>query len=1542
RNIYVDTITANSISAGNSDISGTISGNFTFNSDNLSNDAEDITLIFDRGLQPNALFTWNSTDDRFEFDQDVAVTTLGAGVVRSNADGLLSSDATTTDLPEGSNLYYTDDRARDSLSEGTGIDYDPDTGVIALDGAFGTATYFAQGGNSFSALAVLGTNDSNALSFETNNTERMRILANGNVAIGSTSADPFARGYSGMTLALSSAAQTGLAINSATSSNAYLDMGVNGTRLFAITSGSAQTSLSTTTSLPLVLGANNGSHVMITSAGDVGIGTSPLYRLHVHSGAVATTDQATGFFQNGATNATTDGINKYGVYIISTGTFTGGAGTATKNYGLYVEAPTGADNNYAAVFAGGNVGIGTANPTTKLSVLDTSTTSDSLFVYNTGATYEGSLIVGATEAVPSAAFNLLRLRTGVATQFLVRGNGTVGIGTDTPSAKLQIGTTASTTTGLLVYGSDGTSSTTLANFLDNGSNSRFYIRGDGAIGMGTTSPDGSFEVRNSSGTGIYTTVSNTSTGYARTFYKRNSAYSGSIGSDTSGGFGLSSGGGTANHLSIDASGNVGVGTTAPGARLDAMAPAADSTALRLSNPSASASYTELLFGVQASARSVGIASFIRNYTNGASNYGSELAFGTSLTTPSGEPIERMRITSAGNVGIGTISPSYPLHIVRPAGSSGSLRLEGDDLTLGMPSINFYNSNGGSSATLAWNGAQFTLNDDASITGSLGVGTASPFSKLDVATSSTQALTVGNTADTITNGDMIGALAFVSRDLSINSSGAIGSIRSYATADYNTGSVSGDLRFYVQSNGMPAGSVISGTEAMRITSAGTVGIGTASPDGMLHVHTSSGGTITPNVNATDLIVEKNGNAGMSILNPDAYTGSIVFGSPSDAFGSLIRWDYTSQRFMIGTQSAGAHFAITSGNGAEAMRITSDGSVGIGTTSPSEKLHIASSGGNFTPSTAFFGGGGSVITTGGEPAYVVSQDINSSGLPTGAETALGGMGFIYLNSGDYNNFRIGTQTNHSMIFRTNNLDRMTILNTGNVGIGTTTPGTNKLHIYSGASGGTPYTAGGLVVENSSRATIQLLAPSNADSYLFFGDPSSSLGGYIGHYGPSMSPANLMVYNSVGNHSFLGGHVGIGINAPTAPLHIYYNNSVSTNLILQTGSSNTDYTWSSVILRSNGVDRGAGMHIPVGSTANWYAGTLYGSGDTFAIARLAGGENGAVAQAANAMLTVSNGGVVSVGAGGGTLSVPGTGSGSIIFYSAYSGSPANPGFVINNYAGTNTFYHNSNGGSTYTSGTLSAGSLLSCGGIQTNGSGTMSCTSDERLKDVEGEFTSGLEAIREINPIAFSWKENSGLYDDGIVYYGFSAQNVQGALPEAISMSSGNRLQVSQLTLMATAINAIKEMDINVTGIAEMDRDNSWRDALLAWFADATNGIESFVAGSLRAKTEICIDDVCVDKEQLREIIQQNGAANAGGSSGGDEESDPDPAPEPDPTPAPDSEPEPTPDPTPQEDGPSEEPAPESEPTPEPEPIPETAPNEDGPSEELAPESEPSSTE
>ena len=39
---------------------------------------------------------------------------------------------TTTDLAEGTNLYYTDSRARGALSAGTGVTYDSGTGQISI------------------------------------------------------------------------------------------------------------------------------------------------------------------------------------------------------------------------------------------------------------------------------------------------------------------------------------------------------------------------------------------------------------------------------------------------------------------------------------------------------------------------------------------------------------------------------------------------------------------------------------------------------------------------------------------------------------------------------------------------------------------------------------------------------------------------------------------------------------------------------------------------------------------------------------------------------------------------------------------------------------------------------------------------------------------------------------------------------------------------------------------------------------------------------------------------------------------------------------------------------------------------------------------------------------------------------------------------------------------------------------------------------------------------------------------------------------------
>lgn len=71
---YIDNVVVNNISAASTTIAGTASDTFTLNSDNATADTEDINLIFYRGsVVPNALITWDSTIDRFDFNQPVFI-----------------------------------------------------------------------------------------------------------------------------------------------------------------------------------------------------------------------------------------------------------------------------------------------------------------------------------------------------------------------------------------------------------------------------------------------------------------------------------------------------------------------------------------------------------------------------------------------------------------------------------------------------------------------------------------------------------------------------------------------------------------------------------------------------------------------------------------------------------------------------------------------------------------------------------------------------------------------------------------------------------------------------------------------------------------------------------------------------------------------------------------------------------------------------------------------------------------------------------------------------------------------------------------------------------------------------------------------------------------------------------------------------------------------------------------------------------------------------------------------------------------------------
>ena len=123
--------------------------------------------------------------------------------------------------------------------------------------------------------------------------------------------------------------------------------------------------------------------------------------------------------------------------------------------------------------------------------------------------------------------------------------------------------------------------------------------------------------------------------------------------------------------------------------------------------------------------------------------------------------------------------------------------------------------------------------------------------------------------------------------------------------------------------------------------GDVGIGVSAPDGTLHVHSGTAGSVTANGNADNLIVEHSGTGGISILTPDANHGYVMFGSPTSNEGAILRYRDSDNIFAIGTEDSDGALAFRSGAGSEAVRIDSSGNVGIGNTSPGTFTEVGAS-------------------------------------------------------------------------------------------------------------------------------------------------------------------------------------------------------------------------------------------------------------------------------------------------------------------------------------------------------------------------------------------------------------------------------------------------------------------------------------------------------------------------------------------------------------------------------------------------------------------------
>tara|TARA_R110000824_G_scaffold163972_2_gene339945 strand:- start:926 stop:4072 length:3147 start_codon:yes stop_codon:yes gene_type:complete len=602
-------------------------------------------------------------------------------------------------------------------------------------------------------------------------------------------------------------------------------------------------------------GATAGSYMLwdestddlvLAGACKVGIGTtSPLDLLHIKS---SSTDAR--FLIDGHTDADAE------IKFAEAGSvkYTIGHDAASDNF---VIGTTNVDSGQRLVIdSTGNVGIGTTSPENKLHIfagesggaasLGLVTIEDDNHAYLqflTPSTKEQGVLFGDSDnnvggVTYSHVTDAMMLTTNASERLRIDSSGNVGIGTDSPLNSFQISE--------YTVGSNGAQSVS-------GTASIFADSGDDALYLGLK--NGSYPNRGYS----FQTVAN------------------GVNAD----FVIKEHGQTGERLRIASSGNVGIGCTAPEAKLEINATSAASIFLRSSDTN------------PAESSRIRFAETFTTYQGGFVHYDGSanvLNIGMHPTSDEtiGNDINAISIARAdGNVGIGTTSPAAKLHIDVVAEDNQPAFKITKVSDGGENAMEVYHGTSSSTRGIAdftnSNGSVMYLRGD----GNVGIGTTAAGSILEI-----QGNGGNNTQLRLASG----------------SSSAYWDIgRNYNSGHFEITEDSGDTYFLIDKDN------------------GNVGIGSAAPSQKLSIKFAD----------TDTSFSSGaggawGSEGILIENTSSNTGTMAMIQLRNGDADI---------HIAGIRQAGADSDLGFFfEGVEKMRLDSSGKLGIGTTAPASKLHV----------------------------------------------------------------------------------------------------------------------------------------------------------------------------------------------------------------------------------------------------------------------------------------------------------------------------------------------------------------------------------------------------------------------------------------------------------------------------------------------------------------------------------------------------------------------------------------------------------------------------